>query len=81
VLIKRIHAIPDLGEATCSALIACKSATTDGHAYQLRILDYGADFGLEKRPMITVYHSHAALRTRRHRRRLDRLHRPDFRHE
>src|ERR1043166_2115006 len=55
--IHRVHAIPDLGETSCSALVAKGSATRDGHVYQLRILDYGGGFGLEKRPLITVYHS------------------------
>jgi len=56
-IIHRVHAIPDLGETSCSALVAKGSATRDGHVYQLRILDYGGGFGLEKRPLITVYHS------------------------
>ncbi len=55
--IHRVHAIPDLGETSCSALVAKGSATRDGHVYQLRVLDYGGGFGLEKRPLITVYHS------------------------
>jgi len=55
--IHRVHAIPDLGETSCSALVAKGSATRDGHVYQMRILDYGGGFGLEKRPLITVYHS------------------------
>ena len=54
-VIHRMHAIPDLGETSCSALLAKASATRDGHIYQLRILDYGANFNLQRRPMITVY--------------------------
>ncbi len=54
-VIHRVHAIPDLGETSCSALIARDSATRDGHFYQLRILDYGANFNLQRRPLITVY--------------------------
>src|SRR2546422_1291280 len=53
--IHRMHAIPDLGETSCSALFAKDTATRDGHVYQLRILDYGANFNLHKRPLITVY--------------------------
>jgi hypothetical protein len=52
-MIQRVHAIPDLGETSCSALIACSSATSDGHVYQLRVLDYGAGIGMEN-PQITV---------------------------
>jgi len=53
--IHRMHAIPDVGETSCSALVAKGSATRDGHVYQLRILDYGANFNLQRRPLITVY--------------------------
>lgn len=52
-----VMAMPDITEATCSALIVKGSATVDGHVYQLRILDFGAGAGLEKHPLITVYHS------------------------
>jgi len=54
-LIHQMHAIPDVGETSCSGLIARGSATRDGHVYQLRILDYGANFNLQRRPLITVY--------------------------
>lgn len=53
--IHRMHAIPDLGETSCSALVAKDTATRDGHVYQMRILDYGANFNLQRRPLITVY--------------------------
>jgi hypothetical protein len=54
-LIHQMHAIPDVGESSCSGMVAKGSATRDGHVYQLRILDYGANFNLQRRPMITVY--------------------------
>lgn len=54
-MIHRMHAIPDTGETSCSGLVAKGSATKDGHVYQLRILDYGANFNLQRRPLITVY--------------------------
>ena len=53
--IHRMHAIPDVGETSCSGLVARGGATRDGHVYQLRILDYGANFNLQRRPLITVY--------------------------
>ncbi|HUJ71145.1 MAG TPA: C45 family peptidase [Verrucomicrobiae bacterium] len=53
--IHRMHAIPDVGETSCSGLVAKGNATSDGHVYQLRILDYGANFNLQRRPLITVY--------------------------
>ncbi len=55
-VIHRMHALPDVGETSCSGMVAKGSATQDGHSYQLRILDYGANFNLQKRPLITVYH-------------------------
>ncbi|MEI6083777.1 MAG: C45 family peptidase [Verrucomicrobiota bacterium] len=54
-VIHRMHAIPDLGETSCSGMVAFGDATRDHHVYQLRILDYGANFGLQQRPLITVY--------------------------
>ncbi len=54
-LIHQMHAIPDVGETSCSGMVAKGSATRDGHVYQLRILDYGANFNLQRRPLITVY--------------------------
>lgn len=54
--IHRVHAVPDLGETSCSALVAFGSATRDRHVYQMRVLDYGAELNLDKRPLITVYH-------------------------
>jgi len=54
-VIHRMHAIPDTGETSCSGLVAKGHATSDGHVYQLRILDYGANFNLQRRPLITVY--------------------------
>jgi len=56
-IIHRVMVIPDLTQTTCSALIAEKSATTDGHVYQLRILDYGSGTGLEGHPLVMVYHA------------------------
>jgi isopenicillin-N N-acyltransferase like protein len=55
--LQRVHAVPDLGETSCSALVACGSSTSDGHVYQMRILDYGGEFKLYEKPLITVYHS------------------------
>jgi isopenicillin-N N-acyltransferase like protein len=54
-VIHRMHAIPDVGETSCSGMVARETATRDGHVYQLRILDYGANFNLQRRPLITVY--------------------------
>jgi hypothetical protein len=55
-VIHRMHAVPEVTETSCSALFARGTATADGHTYQLRILDYGAEFKLHERPLITIYH-------------------------
>jgi isopenicillin-N N-acyltransferase like protein len=55
-VIHRMHAVPDLTETSCSALLARDTATRDRHIYQLRILDYGKEFNLYRRPLLTVYH-------------------------
>jgi len=54
-VLHRMHAIPELGETSCSGMVAFGAATRYQHVYQLRILDYGANFGLHQRPLITVY--------------------------
>ena len=57
--IYRVHCVPEISEsATCSTLFACGKATRDNEIYQVRILDYlGLNFGLEKHPLIVVYHA------------------------
>jgi hypothetical protein len=60
ITLKEVHrliAAPDLTETTCSAFIAKGAATKDGHTYQLRVLDFGGGSGLERYPLLTVYHS------------------------
>lgn len=53
--IHRVHAIPGLTETSCSAIAAFGQATKDGNLYQLRILDYIMELGIQKHPTVTVY--------------------------
>lgn len=55
-VIHRMHAVPEVTETSCSALFARGPATANKHVYQLRILDYGAEFNLYERPLIVIYH-------------------------
>ncbi len=51
----RMHAVPDLSETSCSGLVAPPSVTSDGHTYQLRLLDYEDTLGIQERPSIIIY--------------------------
>jgi len=53
--IQRVHTIPGLTEISCSAFAAFGKATKDGNLYQLRILDYIMEFGVQDYPTIIVY--------------------------
>ena len=53
--IHHLNAIPDFSQMGCSGVIAYGDATR-GDVWQMRLLDYGLELGLHKRPMITVYH-------------------------
>lgn len=47
-----MHAIPDFTETSCSALWATGSATEDGSAVQIRVLDYIMDLGIQQYPAV-----------------------------
>jgi isopenicillin-N N-acyltransferase-like protein len=53
--IQRVHAIPGLTETSCSAIAAFGKATENGNLYQLRILDYIMELGIQEHPIIIVY--------------------------
>ena len=53
--VRRVHAIPAITENSCSAFAAFGKATKDGKLYQIRVLDYIMNFGLQDYPLITVY--------------------------
>ncbi len=53
--IHRVHALPGITENTCSAFAAFGKATKDGSLYQIRVLDYIMNFGLQDYPAIIVY--------------------------
>lgn len=53
--IHRLHALPGLTETSCSAIAAFGKATRDRNLYQLRILDYIMELGIQDHPTITLY--------------------------
>jgi len=53
--IRRGHMIPAIAPYSCSGVIAWGDATTDGHLYHFRNLDFTVDGGLQDVPVITVY--------------------------
>jgi len=53
--IQRIHAIPCLGETSCSGIAAMGDATEDGRLYQVRVLDYFMEYGIQDYAVIAVY--------------------------
>ena len=53
--IKRVHAILELTETSCSGIAAFGKATKDGKLYQVRLLDYIMEFGIQENPTIIVY--------------------------
>jgi len=52
--IHRVNAIPEITETSCSGIAALGRATKDGNLYQVRILDYIMELGIQDRPLITV---------------------------
>jgi hypothetical protein len=53
--VHRFHAVPDFGETSCSALVTEAAGTSDGHVYQLRILDYFSKLKIYEQPLMIVY--------------------------
>lgn len=53
--VHRVHAFPDLTETSCSGIAAFGKATKDGNLYQVRILDYIMELGVQDYPTIIVY--------------------------
>ncbi|MDP2334849.1 MAG: C45 family autoproteolytic acyltransferase/hydrolase [Bacteroidota bacterium] len=49
------HAIPFISPYACSGVDAWGKATTNGHLYQIRNLDYSTDAGLQDYPVVIVY--------------------------
>lgn len=55
--IRNIHMLPEVIKAGCSMLGAWSKATTDpDNLFQLRALDWDTDGGLQRFPLVTVYH-------------------------
>jgi isopenicillin-N N-acyltransferase-like protein len=53
--LQAIHAVPLLMPYSCSSIAAWGSATTDGHLYQTRNLDWSLEVGAHEYPVIVVY--------------------------
>lgn len=53
--LKRAHMIPVVGNYACSGVSVWGPASSDGHLYQIRNLDFTIDGGLQDYPTIVVY--------------------------
>jgi hypothetical protein len=53
--LQAVHAIPLLMPYSCSSIAAWGKATTDGHLYQTRNLDWKMDVGAHDFPVVVVY--------------------------
>jgi hypothetical protein len=53
--IHRSHMVPVVGTYSCSGVVVWDKATTTGHTYQLRNLDFSKDAGLQDHPVVVVY--------------------------
>ncbi len=54
-LLQSMHAVPLLMPYSCSSVAAWGSATTDGHLYQTRNLDWSLELKAHEFPVIVVY--------------------------
>lgn len=55
VELRRAHMIPVLGNYACSGVSVWGKATTNGHLYQIRNLDFTMRGGLQNYPTIVIY--------------------------
>jgi hypothetical protein len=53
--LQAVHAVPLLMPYSCSSIAAWGKATTDGHLYQTRNLDWSLEVGAHDFPVIVVY--------------------------
>ena len=56
VELRRMHALPELVKAGCSMVGAWGAAVDGMELYQLRALDWDTDGGLQRHPLVMVYH-------------------------
>ena len=54
-MVRRVHMIPVVAPYACSGVAAWGKATSDGHLYQVRNLDYEIRGGLQDHPAVVVY--------------------------
>ncbi len=55
-MLLRMNLFPELTKASCSFVGAWGAATSDGHSYQVRALDFDTDGPFRDFAMLTVYH-------------------------
>ena len=53
--VRRAHMIPVISDYACSGIAVWGAATTTGHLYQIRNLDYDTLAGLQQYPCLVVY--------------------------
>lgn len=53
--LQRAHAVPALADYACSGIAIWGKASSDGHLYHLRNLDFIKDAQLQKYPVIVIY--------------------------
>jgi hypothetical protein len=54
--IKKVHAMPELAETSCSLISVFGEGTIDGKMYQVRVLDFAMFLGVQRHPTVTIYH-------------------------
>jgi hypothetical protein len=54
-VLRRGHALPVVGDYSCSSIAAWGAATKDGHLYQTRNLDWDMHLTAQDHPCITIY--------------------------
>jgi hypothetical protein len=60
-LIRRAHAVPLVGDYSCSGVAVWGPASANGHLYQIRNLDYTIDASLQDYPAIVVYYPQTGI--------------------
>ena len=54
-LLRRMHAIPEITEQTCSGWAINNGISQDGHSYHVRILDYATYFRVQEHPLVAIH--------------------------
>ena len=54
-LLKMVHSLPEVVETSCSLISAYDKASIDKKMYQVRVLDFAMNLGIQDNPAIIVY--------------------------